>query len=195
MSGKYENTGHSIQFTPSTSSCPHLTTPHGTYTFRQFHFHWGSTSKQGSEHCIDGNPQATEIHFVHTKASGHEDAQDYFTVLGVLGYADSGYHCRGTPWEHIKVPQGTGQSFSVDSVDISKFLPSELDYYHYKGSLTTPPCSEKVMWYVLKQPLKVPEEFLENLRQMKDEEGRSLTHTYRQCMPLHDRSIETPRTT
>jgi carbonic anhydrase len=195
LSGKFENTGHSIQFTASTSSPPSLTTPQGTYMFRQFHFHWGHTSEQGSEHCIDGDRYATEIHFVHTKSSDCEDSPDYIAVLGVLGYADSGYHTRGTPWEHIQIPEETGQSFNVDSVDISKFVPPELDYYHYKGSLTTPPCSEKVVWYVLKQPLKVPEEFLENLRQMKDDEGQSLTHTYRQCMPLHDRSVETPHNT
>lgn len=80
----------------------------------------------------------------------------------------------------------------VNRVDISKYLPKNLDYYHYKGSLTTPPCSETVLWYVIKQPLEVPEDFLEKLRQIKDVTGQKITRNYRQCMPLNDRLVETP---
>lgn len=190
QSGVLTNTGHSMQFTPESSSVPNLTTPHGTYSFKQCHFHWGPSSHTGSEHLIDSNSYSTEIHFVHGKTSGPKDAPDSLAVLAVLCYADSSYQSRGTPWERLEIPQEIGQTISGVGIDISEFLPSRLDYYHYKGSLTTPPCSETVLWYVLKQPIKVPEEFLEKLRQMKDEFGRSLTHNYRQCMSLHGRSIE-----
>ena len=30
-----------------------------------------------------------------------------------------------------------------------------LSYWHYPGSLTTPPCSESVLWHVLKEPIKI----------------------------------------
>ena len=113
-------------------------------------------------------------------------------VLGVLCDADHSYNIRGTPWEKLEVPQEAEQTIDADSIDIAKFLPSQLDYYHYEGSLTTPPCSEIVMWYLVKQPLKIPEEFLEKLRGIKDESGKSLVHNHRQCMPLHDRSVMTP---
>lgn len=192
QSGAFKNTGHSLQFTPDTSHIPNLTTPHGTYSFEQFHFHWGPNSHTGSEHCIDGGSYSTEIHFVHSKTSAPKDAGDSLAVLAVLCHADSGCQSRGTPWERLEIPQETGQSIKCEGIDISKFLPTTLDYYYYKGSLTTPPCSETVLWYVLKQPIKVPEDFLEKLRQMKDELGQCLIHTYRQCMPLHGRAVETP---
>lgn len=182
-----------MQFTPDSSDVAYLTTPHGTYSFKQFHFHWGSSSHTGSEHHIDGTSYSTEIHFVHGKTSGPNDAEDSLAVLAVLCDADSSYQSRGTPWERLEIPQEIGQAISGVGIDMSKFLPSKFDYYHYKGSLTTPPCTETVMWYVLKQPIKVPEDFLEKLRQMKDEFGHCLTHNYRQCMPLHGRSIETPQ--
>lgn len=188
--GVFEHTGHSIQFTPSANSTPSLRTPHGTYAFKQFHFHWGPTSSQGSEHCIDGKSYAAEIHFVHANTNGCEDADDYLAVLGVLCHADTGYSSEGTDWEKIKIPQEPGQNIAADNIELLKYLPAELDYYYYKGSLTTPPCSEKVLWYVFRNSLKVPEDFLVKLRQMKDFTGHSMTHTYRQCMPLNDRLIE-----
>lgn len=192
LSGLFENTGHSLQFTPSISCKTTLFTPHGTYSFKQFHFHWGSSSSLGSEHHVDGYSYATEIHFVHAKNTGSHDADDSLAVLGVLCCAESKFD-KNTHWEKIGIPQEPGQTIRAEDIKISSFLPPELDYYYYKGSLTTPPCSEKVLWYVLKQPLKVPEDFLVNLRQMKDSRGQTLTKNFRQCMPLNDRFIETPK--
>ena len=188
----FVNTGHSLQFTLPDTHNPTMSTPQGTFALKQFHFHWGPTSNEGAEHKIDGFSYATEIHFVHKKTilSGPKDAADSLAVLGVLCSADN--ECSSTPWEQFKIPEDHGESISVNGIDISKYLPQNLDYYYYKGSLTTPPCSEKVLWYLIKQPLKVPDVFLERLRKIKDATGKQLTHNYRHCMPLHDRLVETP---
>jgi carbonic anhydrase len=37
-------------------------------------------------------------------------------------------------------------------LSVSQLLPKERDYYRFNGSLTTPPCSEGVHWFVIKQP-------------------------------------------
>ena len=165
-----------------------LSTPHGTFSFKQFHFHWGTNSDQGSEHCVNGNSYAAEIHFVHTNASG---AQDENAVIGAFCQVDS--ECRDKCWEKIQIPKENGKVIEVTDINICSYIPSDLDYYHYKGSLTTPPCSENVLWYVIKQPLKVPEEFLMRMRQMKEPAGRMLTFNHRLCKPLYGRSVETPK--
>jgi carbonic anhydrase len=43
----------------------------------------------------------------------------------------------------------------VGTIDLSQLLPMAREYYTYMGSLTTPPCSEDVMWMVMKQPIKM----------------------------------------
>ena len=40
-------------------------------------------------------------------------------------------------------------------LDLNHLLPSERGYYTYMGSLTTPPCSEGVLWMVMRQPVAV----------------------------------------
>jgi carbonic anhydrase len=37
-------------------------------------------------------------------------------------------------------------------------LPANRNYYTYMGSLTTPPCTEGVLWLVMKQPVQVSQE-------------------------------------
>ena len=43
-------------------------------------------------------------------------------------------------------------------VDLNTLLPTSRNYYTYMGSLTTPPCSEGVLWLVMKQPVQVSPE-------------------------------------
>ena len=40
------------------------------------------------------------------------------------------------------------------SIDVSTLLPGDRNYYTFAGSLTTPPCSESVTWFVLKNPVQ-----------------------------------------
>ena len=192
LSGSIQNTGHSIQFTPSTLNQPLMVAHNGSYSLSQFHIHWGASAEEGSEHTIDGKSYSGEIHFVLHKSTGPDDAGDALSVLAVFCEANINMKIRGTPWENLCIPQDYHQICLTDSLVPSKLLPSNQDFYHYPGSLTTPPCSEIVMWYIFKQAIKIPIEFLFSLRQIKDEKNESLQYNHRCPKFNHNYPVETP---
>lgn len=52
------------------------------------------------------------------------------------------------------------------AIDVSQLLPASKNYYTFMGSLTQPPCTEDVLWMVLKQPQQVSLEQLSILRRL-----------------------------
>ena len=191
FSGKVNNNGHSIQFNPSTHHAT-LQNHRGTYVMQQFHFHWGRCSNEGSEHVVGGRQYDLEVHFVHKKEGGADDASDALSVLAVFGEEDSTISGDTGVWKQLIVPQHYDKSVSVDAVDISLLLPKKQDFFYYEGSLTTPPCSEIVQWFILKESIKIPQDFLEKLRHIEDDEGKILSYNYREVQPINERKVATP---
>ena len=192
FSGNFTNTGHSVQFTPDSDLDTAVIENHlGTYELQQFHFHWGSTSTQGSEHTVDGGMYSGELHFVTRKTTGDSTDDDAYTVMGVLLESDSSLSVTGSWLElYNNIPTDYDDVNSVSGLDVTEFLPSSMSYYHYEGSLTTPACSEVVQWFVLKNPVSVPSAFLEALRTtVNDEDGDTLTTNYRDTQDLNGREV------
>lgn len=135
------NNGHTIQLNFSDGDAIGL--GKGSYVLRQFHFH------HPSEHRIDGKGFAMEAHFVHASADG-------LAVVGVLmvpGRANVVFNKIVST-----MPAEEGAPVPADrGIDPNRLLPRQRAYYRYKGSLTTPPCSETVDWLVLAHPIDVDE--------------------------------------
>ncbi|UVO30273.1 carbonic anhydrase [Bradyrhizobium arachidis] len=135
------NNGHTIQLDLAEGDTLHL--GDRGYALKQFHFH------HPSEHLVEGKRFAMEAHFVHADADG-------LAVVGVLMVA-------GKPNAVFKkivaaMPSDEGRAVPADpAIDPSQLLPAQRAYYHYAGSLTTPPCSETVDWIVLANPIEVGE--------------------------------------
>ncbi|WP_090130078.1 carbonic anhydrase [Limnohabitans sp. Rim11] len=163
---KVVNNGHTIQVNVPGGS--KIRIDGKPFDLVQFHFH------RPSEEHIDGKPSAMVIHFVHKNAEGE------LAVLGVMlreGNENPGIK---TLWTHA--PKSEGPEVVPDGVmfNPANLLPREMDFFHYDGSLTTPPCTEKVKFYILKTQVNVSKEqmaefpFKMNARPIQPANGRPI---------------------
>ncbi|WLV24978.1 carbonic anhydrase family protein [Aciduricibacillus chroicocephali] len=112
-----------------------------TFDFKQVHFH------AESEHTLEGKHFPLEAHFVHQSTNGR------LAVIGVFFKEGKENKAFGDILKNIKKGKKVEKT---EKVNIAEMLPNnQQDYYHYLGSLTTPPLSENVEWYVLNQPVEV----------------------------------------
>uniref|UniRef100_U5END8 Carbonic anhydrase n=1 Tax=Corethrella appendiculata TaxID=1370023 RepID=U5END8_9DIPT len=145
------------------------------YILEQFHCHWGCNDNKGSEHTVDGVSYSGELHFVHWNATKYKTfieaaAQpDGLAVLGVLLKVGEKAHPELDQIANL-LPFVTHKGDRVTltkPLDPGSFLPATPAYWTYLGSLTTPPCSECVIWIIFKEPLEVAHEQLVAFRNMK----------------------------
>lgn len=68
------------------------------------------------------------------------------------------------------------------SLNVGDLLPANLAYYHYQGSLTTPPCTEGVKWYVLEAPVEASAEQIAAF-------AKIFSNNFRPVQPLFGRKI------
>ena len=193
VDGSLANTGHNVQFDPSSSAPGASVMNHeGTYNLLQFHLHWGEGQRDGSEHRVNGSQYAAEIHFVHRSTDASSTAVNALAVVGVFAVANSA--APAGIWQQLMpVPTGYGNSTSITGIRYSDLLPTNRDYYYYEGSLTTPLCDETVQWFVLKETMQIPESYLAMLRMVQeDANGTPLTHNVRDAQALNGRIVMTP---
>lgn len=131
--------GHTVQVSLDAGS---LTVTGKTYQFVQFHFH------KPSEERIDGRSFDMVAHLVHKSDDGQ------LAVVAVLLERGDENSFIQTLWNNL--PLERNQEVRVgSSLDLNSLLPAKRTYYTYMGSLTTPPCSEGVLWLVMKQPAAI----------------------------------------
>lgn len=171
----------------------------GSYRLIQFHFHWGSSDGQGSEHTVNKKKYAAELHLVHwnTKYGDFGKAvqqPDGLAVLGIflkIGPASQGLQKILEALHSIKTK---GKRAAFANFDPRCLLPGNLDYWTYPGSLTTPPLLECVTWIVLKEPITVSSEQMSHFRRLNfNAEGdpeELMVDNWRPAQPLKNRKIK-----
>ena len=163
---KIINNGHTIQVNVAPGSKLRIdSVPH---ELLQFHFH------RPSEEKINGVPMAMVIHFVHKNAAGK------LAVLGVLlkeGNENAGIK---TLWDNLPAAEGAETSPEGVKFNPASLLPREFEFYSYEGSLTTPPCTEGVSFFILRTPVNVSSvqvtkfPFKNNARPVQPRNGREI---------------------
>uniref|UniRef100_A0A8D2QLQ4 Carbonic anhydrase n=1 Tax=Zosterops lateralis melanops TaxID=1220523 RepID=A0A8D2QLQ4_ZOSLA len=183
------NNGHSVQIDLPPSMKISRGLP-GLYTAVQMHLHWGGLELEssGSEHTMDGMRYFAELHIVHYNSANYssfEEAKDKPQGLAVLAFLYT-----VTP-DIISASFG-GQSTMLSSLDVQAMLPENLShFYRYQGSLTTPPCSESVIWTIFNSPIVLSHTQVSLLEgTLLDWHNRTLRNDYRHVQALHGRVVE-----
>uniref|UniRef100_A0A8C0HW35 Carbonic anhydrase n=1 Tax=Balaenoptera musculus TaxID=9771 RepID=A0A8C0HW35_BALMU len=193
------NNGHTVQI--SLPPTMRVMAANGTqYTAQQMHFHQGGASLEisGSEHTIDGIRYVIEIHVVHynSKYKSYANAQkapDGLAVQAALvevkGNAENAYYSNFI--SRLKSIRYPGQSAVLRGLDVQDMLPGNLHYYYsYWGSLTTPPCTENVHWFVPADTVKLSRTQVWKLENSLLNHQNKTIHNDRGTQPLNNRVVE-----
>jgi len=166
-----QNNGHSIQVNYEPGSGIVLD---GTrYGLVQFHFH------HRSEHTVDGADFPLELHPVHADAAGA------LAVVGVFVEEGAANGALAPVWRHL--PADAGPAALVQgTVDAAALLPERRTTWRYRGSLTTPPCSEGVSWLMMTEPVAASREQIEAFAALFPVNNRPV-------QPLNGRRLVTDR--
>jgi carbonic anhydrase len=131
------NNGHTIQVNIPEGS--RATIGGEVYNLLQFHFH------APSEHAVDGRREVLEAHFVHKNAAGG------LAVFGVLMQEGVVNETLAPLWAAMPETAGSPTPIADLVFDPKPLLPTAERFTSYDGSLTTPPCSEGVRWFVFRE--------------------------------------------
>ena len=138
---KIVNNGHTLQVNVGNGSKTEINGE--SYELLQFHFH------RPSEEHIEGKPMAMVAHFVHKSAAGK------LAVIGVLLSEGAENESVKMIWANAPKEEGPEKVVAESTLNPAAMLPKRLHYYSFEGSLTTPPCTEGVTFYILKTPTTI----------------------------------------
>jgi carbonic anhydrase len=134
----------------------------------QLHFH------HPGEHSVDGKTFPLEMHLVHKTEDGK------FVVVAVL-IAEGALNRWMKPLlaELPRLGETLQPTARLNAADL---VPPSRIFLHYSGSLTAPPCSEGVQWFVMRTPIEMSADQIAAL-------GELLGDNHRAVQPLGDRKV------
>jgi carbonic anhydrase len=131
------DSGHTVQVDVAPGNA--LSVGGRRYELKQFHFH------RPSEERLEGRGYEMDVHLVHADAEGR------LAVVAVLVEGGKAHPLVQQVWNNLPLEPRQPEA-APGPIDPGALLPEDRRYATYMGSLTTPPCTEGVLWIVLKQP-------------------------------------------
>lgn len=165
------NTGHAIQV--DCEGGGGITVEGARYELQQFHFH------ARSEHTVEGATFPLELHLVHAREDGA------LAVIGVFLEEGAANQALTPVWSALPATPGPARTVA-GAVDANDLLPEQRTSWRYRGSLTTPPCSEGVSWIVMTQPVSIS-------RNQIAAHNAIFPNNHRPVQPLNGRRLLTDR--
>jgi len=140
-SAAIENNGHTIQVNMNNGG--YVEMEQKKYYLVQFHFH------APSEEQINGKSADMVAQLVHKTKEGE------MLVIAVLLNRGAKNELLAPVFDNL--PKAKGKIWKLDhtKLNLTKLIPKPLSYYYFPGSLTTPPCTEGVRWFVMKRPQQI----------------------------------------
>ncbi len=160
--------GHTIMINYAPGSF--ITVGGKKYVLKQFHFHHPSEEK------IDGKGYEMAVHLVHA------DEEGKLAVVAVLLKKGEDNPLVRELWKDVPHQKEKEELLENVKIDVDALLPADRRYYTFSGSLTTPPCSEDVTWFVLKHPVTVSAEEIRQFAKLYRNDARP-------TQPLNDRTV------
>ncbi|WP_353398430.1 carbonic anhydrase family protein [Hydrogenophaga sp. 5NK40-0174] len=139
--GNVVNNGHTIQVNPMGHN--YIKVRGDVYQLVQFHFHHPAEEK------VNYKGFAMVAHLVHKNQAGQ------LAVVAILMDVGHENPLVRKVWTHMPLDVNDRVGLPDETVDLFELLPSDQRYFQFMGSLTTPPCTEGVLWLVIKQPVTV----------------------------------------
>ena len=173
-----------------------------TYFLSTVEFHWGSDDTKGSDHTACGSPRPAEMHLTFLKvgaSTGHRrlgastttssDRGTEVVALAVLleGGAEEDNAAFSPVLDVVSEERGSGLATHMNhsgpvagAVTLRDLLPEtfEAKFYTYAGSLTTPPCSQVVTWFVFEDAVALSDDQLAMLREARTVYYSSTWHAH-----------------
>jgi carbonic anhydrase len=139
----------------------------------QFHLH------HPGEETINGKHYDMVVHLVYQNKEGH------YAVIAVLIKEGHPNPLIATLWNNL--PPEMDKEHDSDAVQVNaiQLVPAKRSYYKYEGSLTTPPCTEGIVFFVLDTPMSLSKEqiatfakyYPDNARPVQPLNGRTVQHS------------------
>lgn len=135
--------GHTIQVNMGAGN--YINVSGRSYGLVQFHFH------KPSEERVNGRGSEMVVHLVHRDGSGK------LAVVALLIERGKAHPLIQSVWNNLPLEKNESVN-ALSNMDVSQLIPKSRDYYTYMGSLTTPPCTEGVLWLVMKETIEMSPE-------------------------------------
>ncbi len=167
-----ENLGHTIQLDFEEGST--ISVDGMTFNFMQMHFH------TPSEHLIDGMTFPMELHVVNYFPPANQNDTPHYLVIAVLFKMGKENKFISEFLNMIPKEANTKTKLATGHVKLLDLLSNNLNenFYHYKGSLTTPPYTESVSWFVLKTIIEASPEQIHTINNIEGNNARHIQGRY-----------------